>query len=253
MPNGLIALQDIMKERRRKQKEILHLQRINTIKYLQEKSPIGNPTQDPNNSGINMFLNQSFKNQTVGFNFEVQPQSNYGAGNNGQTKIGINNNQSIYNNQNSIKDHDDLELIKKLEEEARKEKVKTNQNLSKLLSLVEIHNGNLEEIETKLKKEFSDIKENMKKIKVYQKENEKKIQENIMKKKLESNQQQPEYSKPEQNNEPIVKELYGKRTKPASPNNEENNQFTSYRVNNEIKAEKSEGSPKKKNDLNIDI
>lgn len=48
LPNALVALQDIIKERRRKQREILHLQRINTIKYLQEKSPLIQSSQDPN-------------------------------------------------------------------------------------------------------------------------------------------------------------------------------------------------------------
>jgi len=56
LPNALIALQDIMKERRRKQREILHLQRINTIKYLQEKSPLIHPNQDITQTGVNMFI-----------------------------------------------------------------------------------------------------------------------------------------------------------------------------------------------------
>lgn len=36
-PSALVALQDILKDRRKKQKELLNLQRINTIKYLQEQ------------------------------------------------------------------------------------------------------------------------------------------------------------------------------------------------------------------------
>lgn len=56
LPNALIALQEIMKERRRKQREILHLQRINTIKYLQEKSPLMHPQQDINSTNVNMLM-----------------------------------------------------------------------------------------------------------------------------------------------------------------------------------------------------
>ena len=180
-----------MKERRRKQKEILHLQRINTIKYLQEKSPLANPSQDQNISGMNMFMNDSFKNQIVGFNFDIQPSPNLGLNTPMQPKLENFNNLRSFNQKTFDKGQDDLDLIKRLEEVARKEKAKTNQNLSKLLSLVETHNGNLEDIETKLKKEFIDIKENMRKIKVFQKENEQKIQESI-KVRLEQKQSQLE-------------------------------------------------------------
>ena len=56
LPNALIALQEIMKEKRRKQKEILNLQRINTIKYLQQKSPLMHYQQDINSTNVNMLM-----------------------------------------------------------------------------------------------------------------------------------------------------------------------------------------------------
>lgn len=74
LPNALVALQDIMKERRRKQREILHLQRINTIKYLQEKSPLINPSQDLNSLNLNMFINQTIQNQYNVQNMHVHSQ-----------------------------------------------------------------------------------------------------------------------------------------------------------------------------------
>lgn len=46
LPNALIALQGIMKERRRKHRELLDLQRKNTALYLCEKSPLGFSGQD---------------------------------------------------------------------------------------------------------------------------------------------------------------------------------------------------------------
>ena len=57
---------------------------------------------------------------------------------------------------------DEIEVLKKMDEEARKEKSIINLNLSKLLSLIEAHNGTLDEIEGKFKREFIDIKGNIK-------------------------------------------------------------------------------------------
>lgn len=144
LPNALLALRDIMRERRRKQKEILHLQRINTIKYLQEKSPLIHPSQDMNSQGVNMFINQTINNQYNIQNLNLaQTQAPAPSGS------------------MNPKDQEELEMLRKMDEEARKEKAKTNQNLSKLLSLIEVHNGTLEDIEAKFKKEFSDIKKKL--------------------------------------------------------------------------------------------
>jgi len=162
LPNALIALQDIMKERRKKQREILHLQRINTIKYLQEKSPLINPSHDMNSMGVNMFINQTIQNQYNIQNFNQSPQYNQNGPNPSQNMDSYNHN-----------DKAELEMLKKMDEEAGKEKMKTNQNLSKLLNLIEVHNSTLENIESKFKREFSDIKDNIKKIKAYQIEQQK--------------------------------------------------------------------------------
>lgn len=159
LPNALVALQDIMKERRRKQREILHLQRINTIKYLQEKSPLIHPSQENGNGGVNMFINQTINNQFNVQNFNYQPQLVAPSGHMPIPSFGS-------------KEQEELDMLRKMDDEARKEKVKTNQNLSKLLSLIEVHNGTLEEIENKFKREFMDIKANIKKIKQYQQDQE---------------------------------------------------------------------------------
>jgi hypothetical protein len=148
LPNALVALQDIMKERRRKQREILHLQRINTIKYLQEKSPLINPSQDLNSANLNMFINQTIQNQ-----YNVQ-------------NMHIHQAQPPPSQQLSSVERDELEMLRKWMKGSERK------NLSKLLSLIEVHNSTLEEIETKFKREFTDIKENIKKIKHYQKEQE---------------------------------------------------------------------------------
>lgn len=52
-----------MRERRRKQREILHLQRINTIKYLQEKSPLIHPSQDFNSTNNFYMMNSGMVSQ----------------------------------------------------------------------------------------------------------------------------------------------------------------------------------------------
>ena len=53
VPNALLALQEIMRERRRRHRELLQLQRKNTIMYLYEKSPlcIGESPFGPNGNG----------------------------------------------------------------------------------------------------------------------------------------------------------------------------------------------------------
>lgn len=180
LPNALIALQDIMKERRRKQREILHLQRINTIKYLQEKSPLIHPNQDLGSGDVNLFINQTIQNQYNVHNLNIQPQFSGGslAPSNGAYKPSI--------NQGYGKEQEELEMLRKMDEEARKEKIKTNQNLTKLLNLIEVHNSTLEEIESKFKKEFLDIKTNIKKIKLYQREQERLRAENQVAKRLET-------------------------------------------------------------------
>jgi len=159
LPNALDALQDIKRERRRKQREILHLQRINTIKYLQEKSPLIQPSQDFNSGGVNMFINQTINNQYNIQNLNYQPQMNQ-----------IQGFQPVTDENLGNKEQEELEMLRKMDEETRKEKAKTNENLNKLLNLIEVHNGTLEQIESKFKKEFSDIKENLRKIKAHQHE-----------------------------------------------------------------------------------
>jgi hypothetical protein len=192
LPNALVALQDIMKERRKKQREILHLQRINTIKYLQEKSPLIHPSQDISSTGVNMFINQTIQNQYNFHNFSYQPQFNIG---NDPYNIGAQQPRPQYaDNFQNNRENEELEMLRKMDEEARKEKMKTNQNLSKLLSLIEVHNSTLEEIENKFKKEFMDIKSNIKKIKTYQKEQEKLRAEKALYQKATAEARKPEPS-----------------------------------------------------------
>lgn len=194
LPNALVALQDIMKERRKKQREILHLQRINTIKYLQEKSPLIHPSQDISSTGVNMFINQTIQNQYNFQNFNYQPQFNFG---NDPYNMGMTAQQpqaQYPDNLQNNRENEELEMLRKMDEEARKEKMKTNQNLSKLLSLIEVHNSTLEEIENKFKKEFIDIKANIKKIKTYQKEQEKLRAEKALYQKATAEVRKPEPS-----------------------------------------------------------
>ena len=87
---------------------------------------------------------------------------------------------------------EEIEMLKKMDEEARKEKSKINLNLSKLLSLIEAHNGTLDEIENKFKREFTDIKSNIKKIKDYQREQDKIKAENLEYQKIITNQNKQE-------------------------------------------------------------
>jgi len=119
-------------------------------------------------------------------------------------------------------------MLRKMDEEARREKAKTNQNLSKLLSLIEAHNSALNDIESKFKKEFFDINDNIKKIKKYQKEQEKikaenlayqkelenkrkqelpKIAHNITKKQLEKEEQQNIGESPDKKTNKFIQEL----------------------------------------------
>jgi len=109
-----------------------------------------------------MFISQTINNQYNINNLNFQTQPNYM---NATTQPQITN--------FGTKEQEELEMLRKMDEEARKEKTKTNQNLSKLLSLIEVHNGTLEEIEQKFKREFNDIKDNISKIKKQQEEQEK--------------------------------------------------------------------------------
>lgn len=81
-------------------------------------------------------------------------------------------------------EQNELEVLRKMDEEARKEKAKVNQDLSKLLSLIEAHNDTLDDMERKINKEFSDIKSNIKKIDQYHKEQDKIKNENLEYKKI---------------------------------------------------------------------
>ena len=188
LPNALVALQEIMKDRRRKQREILHLQRINTIKYLQEKSPLMYPLQADNMVSLNMFINNTvqgnydkpFNQQS--FNF----QTNYDT--KGKEYTASNDKRNF----DPDKEKEELETLKRLTDEAKSEKIKTNQNLAKLLLLIESHNTTLDEIENKFKREFSEIKANIRKFKVHQQQQEKLKAEQLEIEKSENNKKQAE-------------------------------------------------------------
>jgi len=127
LPNALIALQGIMKERRRKHRELLDLQRKNTALYLFEKSPLSyNNSQDPN----------------------VLPHQlqNIMSGDTGVTGL-------------------DQRYPQPVEDVASEQR----QNVDKLLGMVEQQNGKLLILEQRFKNEFTEIKNNLKKIRGHQK------------------------------------------------------------------------------------
>lgn len=159
-----------MKDRRRKQREILHLQRINTIKYLQEKSPLMYPLQADNMTSLNMFINNTVQgNYDKSFNQQsFNLQTNYNNDTKGREYTASNKREF-----DPEKEKEELETLRKLTDEARSEKFKTNQNLAKLLLLIESHNTTLDQIESKFKREFAEIKANIRKFKVHQQQQEK--------------------------------------------------------------------------------